>query len=89
MTKMKLLGGALIAMMVLTTSCVTSAEQVYAKSAPTATELSIPKQDLLEGPGVVQKKDTPPCKNWLVKVLYKTGFRGKNLREAWAIVMRE
>jgi hypothetical protein len=92
MTKIKLLGGALIAMMVFTTSCVTSAEQVYAKSAPTATELSIPKHIMYEdkmNDGVVQKKDTPPCKNWLVKVLHKTGFRGKNLREAWAIVMRE
>lgn len=29
------------------------------------------------------------CKNRLARTLYKAGFRGKNLREAWAIVMRE
>ena len=89
MTKTKLLGGVLIASVIFITACTVTSEQVYAKSAPTATELSIPKQNLLDEPGVVQKKETPPCKNWLVKALHKTGFRGKNLREAWAIVMRE
>lgn len=89
MTKTKLLGGVLIASVMFITACTVTSEQVYAKSAPTATELSIPKQNLLDEPGVVQKKETPPCKNWLVKALHKTGFRGKNLREAWAIVMRE
>ena len=29
------------------------------------------------------------CSNSLAKVLYKAGFRGENLREAWAIAMRE
>jgi len=92
MTKTKLLGGVLLASL-LFTACTANSEQVYAKSAPTATELSIPKHIMLEDEirdyGVVQKKEIPPCKNWLVRVLYKTGFRGKNLREAWAIVMRE
>lgn len=29
------------------------------------------------------------CKNALARTLYKAGFRGTNLREAWAIAMRE
>ena len=29
------------------------------------------------------------CGDWLTKLLSKTGFAGENLREAWAIVMRE
>jgi hypothetical protein len=29
------------------------------------------------------------CGDWLTKLLSKTGFEGENLREAWAIVMRE
>lgn len=33
--------------------------------------------------------DPSICQNWLVRVLYKAGFRGEDLREAWAIVMRE
>jgi hypothetical protein len=34
---------------------------------------------------------SPPqdCKNWLVKALYNAGFRGENVRQAWAIAMRE
>lgn len=37
------------------------------------------------------KKPSPvkQCKNWLVRELERAGFKGKNLREAWAIVMRE
>lgn len=65
-----------------TSSAVASTEQVYAKSAPTATEALIK-------PVVKAKLKSKQCKNWLVQELYKAGFRGKNLREAWAIVMRE
>ena len=89
MTKIKLLGGVLITMMLLTTSCVTSAEQVYAKSAPTATELTIPKHIMYEKERMAVDEEQPACNHWLAKLLYKTGYRGKNLREAWAIVMRE
>jgi hypothetical protein len=76
--------------LILTTSSVTAnaalSEQVYAKSnAPIATEaFDKPVVKALSKPN--KKKE---CKNWLVKELHKTGFRGKNLREAWAIVMRE
>jgi len=31
----------------------------------------------------------PPCKNRLVRILHDVGFRGENVREAWAIAMRE
>lgn len=40
---------------------------------------------------VPAKADTiaQPCKNPLVKALHLAGFKGKNLKEAWAIAMRE
>ena len=63
----------------------TSAEQVYAKSAPIATEALIKP--------VVQNTKAEPkptaCKNWLVDELKQAGFKGKGLRIAWAIAMRE
>ena len=60
----------------------TPAETVYAKSnAPIATEASTP---------VVKKAEKPKtCKNWLVRELREAGFKGKGLRIAWAIAMRE
>ena len=63
----------------------TSTEQVYAKSAPIATEA-------LYKPVVNSTKaETKPktCKNWLVRELKEAGFKGKGLRIAWAIAMRE
>ena len=92
MTKIKLIGWMTVMALILTTSGTTAtaalSEQVYAKSnAPTATEA-------LEKPIVTKKANIRPnkkkqCKNWLVRELRETGFRGKNLMEAWAIVMRE
>lgn len=36
------------------------------------------------------KKNQPfECRNKLARTLYKAGFRGHNIREAWAIAMRE
>ena len=63
----------------------TSTEQVYAKSAPIATEALIK-------PVVVKAKAEPKtkaCKNWLVRELKEVGFKGKGLRIAWAVAMRE
>ena len=59
-------------------------EQVYAKSAPIATEA-------LDKPvvKVTMAKTKPTCKNWLVRELKEAGFKGKGLRIAWAIAMRE
>lgn len=92
MTKTKLVGGIMASIMSLTiltgSASAAPTEQVYAKSnAPIATEA-------LEKPVVINKASIKPnkkekCKNWLVNQLHETGFRGKNLREAWAIVMRE
>ena len=60
----------------------TPAETVYAKSnAPIATEASKPVVDKAEKPKT--------CKNWLVRELREAGFKGKGLRIAWAIAMRE
>lgn len=63
----------------------TSAEQVYAKSAPIATEA-------FNKPVVHNKKaKTKPkaCKNWLVRELKEAGFKGKGLQIAWSLAMRE
>ncbi len=63
----------------------TSTEQVYAKSAPIATEA-------LYKPVVndIKAKTKPKaCKNWLVRELKEAGFKGKGLHIAWAIAMRE
>jgi hypothetical protein len=60
-------------------------EQVYAKSAPIATEALRPVVNTTKA----EKPKRKECKNWLVRELRAVGFRGENLREAWAIVMRE
>ena len=91
MTKTKLVGGIMASIMAVTlvTASASSAtnEQVYAKSnAPIATEAFVTKPIVQKIQAVIKPKQ---CKNWLVKHLHKAGFRGKNLREAWAIVMRE
>lgn len=73
----------------------TSTEQVYAKSAPTATEalrkpLMQKMQKALQEPNPSESPETPKCKpHWLVKQLEEAGFEGKGLRIAWAIAMRE
>lgn len=90
MTKTKLVGGIMasfISLMLLTASASPApTEQVYAKSnAPIATEAF--EKPVVEKVQAVKKPKR--CKNWLVKHLFKHGFRGENLREAWAIVMRE
>lgn len=36
-----------------------------------------------------KKSESFSCKNDLAQTLYKAGFRGHNIREAWAIAMRE
>ena len=64
----------------------TPAETVYAKSnAPIATEAFQPIVDKAVKP----KKSKNICKNWLVRELKQAGFKGKGLKIAWAIAMRE
>jgi hypothetical protein len=81
--KTKLVGGIMALSMILIGSTASAAtnEQVYAKSAPIAAEAVQP---------VVMKDGKPKtCKNWLAKSLKHAGFKGKGLRIAWAIAMRE
>ena len=64
----------------------TPAETVYAKSnAPIATEAFQPVVDKAEKPN----KPKSTCKNWLVRELKQAGFKGKGLKIAWSIAMRE
>lgn len=90
MTKTKLIGSILAVLMCMSAVPYASAqentpEQVYAKSAPIATEMVIYK------PAVVKKKPviTFECKHRLARDLYDAGFRKNGLRIAWAIAMRE
>ena len=95
MTKIKLLGGILVGIMLFVSPPVNATEQVYAKSAPTATDLTdLPDKSVIIKRSAMRMSETDGkepavCDNWLVKVLYDAGFRGDNLRQAWAIVMRE
>lgn len=36
-----------------------------------------------------QAQEPPRCKNTLATAIHDAGFRGENIREAWAIAMRE
>jgi hypothetical protein len=93
MTKKKLIGGVLAGLLLLSTVPYASAseqvtEQVYAKSAPTATVVVATIT-----PAVVKQIEKPKpefaCQHFLAKALYKAGFRSNGLRIAWAIAMRE
>jgi hypothetical protein len=91
MTKTKLVGGIMASIMTvgLLTGAASAAstEQVYAKSnAPIATEAS---NKPVVNNTKANKKPNNTCKNWLVKDLKAAGFKGKGLRIAWAIAMRE
>jgi len=64
----------------------TSTEQVYAKSAPIATE-AFHKPVVNNEKAIAKPKSQ--CTHFLAKALKKAGFKGKGLRIAWAIAMRE
>ena len=97
MTKSKLLAAVFAFMMLFATTAIGIGtanavdEQVYAKSAPIATEAFLGKPAVKEITKVVPKKSKTQkvCKNWLAKELKNAGFKGKGLRIAWAIAMRE
>ena len=61
-------------------------EQVYAKSAPIATE-ALYKPVVQDKKANIKPKNA--CKNWLVRELREAGFKGRGLKIAWAIAMRE
>lgn len=84
MTKKNLISAiALVAVML---SGANASGVAYAKSdKPTAkTGVTMPVANVTP-----KKKKVWSCKNVLAQRLYKGGFRSENLREAWAIAMRE
>ena len=89
--KTKLVGGLIVAaVMIIPGGSVNASdaiptEQVYAKSAPIATEAF--DKPVVQVNKALSKPKT--CKNWLVQELKQAGFKGKGLRIAWAIAMRE
>jgi len=94
--KTKLVGGIMALMLLIsavpfTATSAAANEQVYAKSAPIATELTVPKSIVASRSLTIKVKATKvfECKHFLAKALYKAGFRKNGLRIAWAIAMRE
>lgn len=86
----------LISAVPFTATSASANEQVYAKSAPIATEAWMNKpvvksinSTAVESGASSKPKTTETCKNWLVRELVQAGFRGNGLRIAWAIAMRE
>ena len=91
--KTKLVGGIMallfsVSSIPFTATSATANEQVYAKSAPIATEALI-KKPVVKKAIMLKPKPQNLCKNWLVNSLKKAGFEGKGLKIAWAIAMRE
>jgi len=92
MTKTKLIGSIMAMMLIM---CVpasaqeNTSEQVYAKSAPIATEMALLKPTVVRQMALAQPENTFECKHFLAQALYNAGFRGNGLRIAWAIAMRE
>jgi hypothetical protein len=86
----KLVGGLMAVAIIAvpgsaTATTVVPTEQVYAKSAPIATEAY--DKPVVQNTRALSKPKT--CKNWLVRELKEAGFKGKGLHIAWAIAMRE
>ena len=88
----------LVALTVLTFERVVSVAPVTA-SEPAPKAVVVPATPVVLLPASVEpsKKErntrrasrVVSCRNPLASVLYKAGFRGENLQEAWAIAMRE
>lgn len=64
-------------------------ETVYPAALLPANIGSPVSEIILVGKNIKKPVKVKQCKNWLVKELQQAGFKGKNLKEAWAIVMRE
>jgi len=79
-----LVSALLGATLVITASTTTTATNAYAP--PPA---AIVARDSIPTNAVASKKKKWSCEDVLARRLHREGFRGKNLREAWAIAMRE
>lgn len=86
MTKKNRIGMALdlIAVAILAITFIAAPTLAYAKSAPLAEGMA----PLAVSPYKKEKTEFN-CKNKLANWIYEAGFRGDNIREAWAIAMRE
>lgn len=62
-------------------------------AAAASVEWSVPEDRRDQSDGTLEKAKRPVviegCKNQLVQLLAYVGFKGENIREAWAIAMRE
>jgi hypothetical protein len=84
---------------IVTVAKVSNSEVVYASetaAATSVTEVEAPKNSIVLMDRKIRassrdynRKPVLGCKNNLAQVLFRAGFRGENLREAWSIAMRE
>lgn len=65
------------------------AVQVPKVYPPIVSEMKVIHQAPMRNSRIKQSRVKQVCQNDLYGLLYRAGFRGENLREAWAITMRE
>ena len=85
--------GVVFATVVSTVALITSTAYAKSEDAPMAGTAAVVGEPEVVKPLIVRKpfvsKPEWSCDDKLAKILYKAGFRGENLHEAWAIAMRE
>lgn len=84
MTKTNLVGALVAAAMLFSMSSGVANAKSEIPTAKTGVSMMLVKQS-----DTTPKKKKWKCNDVLAKRLYAGGFRGENLREAWAIAMRE
>jgi len=87
MTTKNRFGAAVAAGLFALAGIITAPTLAYAKSAPLAEGMAPIAISPVSTNHRAPREWT--CKNKLANWIYKAGFRGKNIREAWAIAMRE
>jgi hypothetical protein len=85
--------GVFLVAAVSVATLITSTAYAKSEDAPTAEETTVVTEPEVVKPLIVRKplvtKPEFDCNDKLAKILYRAGFRGENLHEAWAIAMRE
>ena len=85
--------GVFLVAAVSVATLITSTAYAKSEDAPTAEETTVVTEPEVVKPLIKRKplvtKPVFDCNDKLAKILYRAGFRGENLHEAWAIAMRE
>jgi hypothetical protein len=92
---MKTLGFLLAACFTLAACSTASAEELHTPTVPTKKQeavsitASVPETSPVEERRAKKPKSGPPCKDQVVGWIWQAGFRGQEIRVAWAIAQRE